>query len=177
MPILRDQEVLIKDAKVYDAKVFLTWWENPELKRQGFSRALHQNLELLQARLQAQQTSFAREGLWLIEVNRKAVGELYHRVKDKEAFVMIRLNEPALQGLGYGTKAMTLLLGYLFQTHAIDGVQSEVNIHHAYAQKLYERLSFKPLGVKAKAYVDASGTLQDAITYRLDRTVWHANKG
>lgn len=178
MPQFRLGELLIRDARIYDSKQLLSWWTDGRvMAHAGFPKGLKTSLEAIQARLEKQQTNFESDGLWMIEHKRQPIGEMHHRLKGEAASIGIKLCVPEIQGQGLGPQATKLLMTYLFERLKVNVINVDTNVNNVHAQKMYERLGFKPLGVRAKAFVDQHGQLQDAIDYRLLKEDWLNNKG
>ncbi len=178
MPQFRDGELLIRDARIYDSKQLFTWWTDGRvMAHAGFPKGLKTTLEAIQTRLEKQQSTFIKDGLWIIEYKRQPIGEMHHRIKDDIASIGIKLCEHDMQGKGLGPQATRLLMAYLFERLQVNTIDVNTNVNNIHAQKMYERLGFKPLGVRAKAFVDDQGQLQDAIDYRFPKASWVNNKG
>lgn len=79
---------------------------------------------------------------------------------------------PSVQGEGYGTEAVSLLLDYLFRVNPAPAVYAKALPHNEASQGLLESLGFTQEG-RARKEAFWEGEYQDVILYSLLREEWH----
>lgn len=87
------------------------------------------------------------------------------------AWVSIAIGDPINRGLGYGTEAMRLLIGYAFRELSLHRLQLTVFSYNEPAIRLYEKLGFVREGVYREA-LHRDGQRHDMLLYGLLRREW-----
>jgi len=178
VPQLYAGEIIIRDARVYDAKQLVSWWSDGKvMAHASYPKGLDTSLTLTQERLEKQKDRFQKEALWIIELKQTPIGEMHHKIHGDVAKIGIKICETSHRGKGYGPKATILLIEYLFRKLGVTVIELDTHVNNIHAQKMYEKLGFTALGVRRKAFVDQLGQLQDAIDYRLTKDSWENNRG
>lgn len=71
-----------------------------------------------------------------------------------------------MQGKGYMTAAVGLILGYAFRALGLHRVQAAVLLHNEASRRVLEKSGFKPEGI-ARQYLKINGQWQDHQTYSI----------
>merc|ERR1711879_512618 len=106
----------------------------------------------------------------IIEHNQYRIGEMiYRKTADYEYEIGIKVCDFNLHSKGIGTKALTILITYLFDELNAKRIHLDTNLKNTGAQKFYERLGFKKYDTKIDVWKDQVGNMQSAIYYELDK--------
>ncbi|MEK3772155.1 GNAT family protein [Paenibacillus sp. FSL R7-0048] len=76
------------------------------------------------------------------------------------------LMDHRMQGQGYMTAAVGLVLGYAFRALGLHRVQAAILLHNEASRRVLEKSGFKPEGV-ARQYLKINGQWQDHQTYAI----------
>nr|WP_261854701.1 GNAT family protein [Clostridium folliculivorans] len=71
------------------------------------------------------------------------------------------------QEKGYGTKALKLLISYLFDNLKVEKIILDTNINNTRAQHVYEKLGFKKIATRINSFKNQLGVFQSSIDYEL----------
>jgi ribosomal-protein-alanine N-acetyltransferase len=81
------------------------------------------------------------------------------------------IGAPEARGAGYGSDAVAVLVGHLFETLAIERVGATCDVANAPSYKLLERLGFRREGTYRSALFHHAGW-HDVAVYGITRTEW-----
>lgn len=162
--------VTIRNADVRDVELLCAWWANGTvMAHAGFPNGLATDKDALKERIINQKNKIDRQ-LFVIEENNYRVGELNYRKTDEfEYEIGIKVCDFNLHSKGIGTKALTLLISYLYEKLHAKRIHLDTNLNNVGAQKFYERLGFKKYDTKIDVWKDQVGEMQSVVYYELDK--------
>ncbi|WP_345795609.1 GNAT family protein [Clostridium folliculivorans] len=88
-------------------------------------------------------------------------------MEDNIAEIGIKICDFNYQEKGYGTKALKLLISYLFDNLKVEKIILDTNINNTRAQHVYEKLGFKKIATRINSFKNQLGVFQSSIDYEL----------
>lgn len=158
--LLKHENLIIRKARVSDAKQIVAWWNNGALMAHaGFPYGLGvTDKEVINT---------INQGLLIIEIENKLIGECnYHNVADDIAEIGIKIFELDYQNHGIGKKALSMLIDWLF-SNGYSKIICDTNLLNKRAQHVYESLGFHKVGININSWKDQLGSLQSSVDYEL----------
>lgn len=170
--LLMQNNLLIRTATLEDAGQLAAWWNDGEvMAHAGFPRGLGTTQKEVSELLALDRQTVRL----MIEIDKKPAGEMcYRNLGDKMAEMGIKICEKSMQGLGYGTRLISLLISELFSSLDYEKIVLDTNLHNTRAQHVYEKLGFTRLGTRKDCWTDQLGELQSAVDYELCKLTWNA---
>lgn len=157
----------IRIATMEDAKILCKWWNDGKvMAHAGFPKGLNTSIETIEEQIRKEDDNYHR---LIIEIDTFCVGEMCYRIKDAIADIGIKICETAYQEHGYGTKALRLLIEYLFQEGRVNKIVLDTNLNNTRAQHVYENIGFQKIKVSIDAWKDQLGDLQSFVEYELPK--------
>lgn len=159
------ENLTLRDALPEDAGQLAAWWNDGSvMAHAGFPKGLGTTPEKVRQEL----GQSAERHRLILEIGGTAVGESSYRTcAPGTAEIGIKICETASQEKGYGKKFLSLLLRTLFQDLGYEKVRLDTGAENRRAQHVYERLGFRKLRVREKAFIDQLGRPMDAVDYEL----------
>lgn len=147
MAVIRGQQVLLREITRQDADVIARWpkFTEPDLQWANFDLRTPQEKDLW---FRQEQGDFTRLRLAVARPGGAIIGLVSLRDIDYRrgsATLGIRLSAGQV-GQGYGTDAISALLGYAFGALGLKRVNLDVAQHNARAQRCYEKCGFAVVG-------------------------------
>lgn len=149
--IASGRRVLIRHLGRHDLKRIKTWFRNPELVSLAFG------IEGTPEMLQKIANEYYREIFWwqknalaIDTAGGETIGFMKYSVREDHevhAKVGILIGERPYWEHGYGTEAMRMLLGYLFDTVKVDRVELDTACFNQRAQRSFEKCGFRRMGI------------------------------
>ncbi|MBR4331935.1 MAG: GNAT family N-acetyltransferase [Clostridia bacterium] len=160
--------ILLRNAEQADAAQLAAWWnDGAVMAHAGFPLGLGTTPEKIAADL-ASDSDGARRRL-ILAYKDKPIGEMNFRMLENGAAeIGVKICEAAYQERGIGRKALSMLIGELFQ-RGCGKIVLDTNLNNARAQHVYESLGFQKTGVRFDSWTDQLGRLQSAVDYELTR--------
>lgn len=164
------EDVTIRSSEVRDVELLCAWWANGTvMAHAGFPNGLKTDKDKLKELIINQKDQLDVQRL-IIEHNQYRIGEMiYRKTADYEYEIGIKVCDFNLHSKGIGTKALTILITYLFDELNAKRIHLDTNLKNTGAQKFYERLGFKKYDTKIDVWKDQVGNMQSAIYYELDK--------
>lgn len=170
---LKNNDLVIREATYLDAEQLCSWWENGKIMAHaGFPNGIRTDIDVLRNNLRQNKENFKT---LIIEINSKPVGEMNFRIEAKIAEIGIKICNFSYHEKGYGTKALKILISYLFDEMNVDKIILDTNLTNTRAQHVYENLNFKKVDVKINSWTNQLGELQSSINYELTKDLFCKN--
>ena len=165
---LEYQEIVLRNAEENDAAQLAAWWnDGAVMAHAGFPLGLGTTPEKIAENI-ASDSDGTRRRL-ILEYQGKPIGEMSFRILENGAAeIGIKICEAAYQERGLGRKALSMMIGELFQ-RGCGKIILDTNLNNTRAQHVYELLGFQKMGVRYDAWTDQLGRLQNAVDYELTR--------
>lgn len=156
----------IRNAEARDAAQLARWWnDGAVMAHAGFPLGLGTTAEKVAEDLQKDREETRRR--LILEWEQKPVGEMSYRILEgKTAEIGIKICEKAYQERHLGRRALSMLIGELFQ-RGCGKIVLDTNLNNTRAQHVYEKLGFQKMGVQYDAWTDQLGVKQSAVDYAL----------
>ena len=160
MRIVKDN-LIIRTAEVADVPYLGKWWrDGAVMAHAGFPLGLQITDEEIVRAL--------RPGLLIIEVDGTLAGEMSYRdAGDQTAEIGIKICVADMQDKGNGTKLLNMLICYLFTQLGFRRIVLDTNVANIRAQRVYERIGFRNIGVSVDSWRNQLGQPQSSINYEL----------
>lgn len=169
---LKSDGITVRLASLKDAASLYRWWNDGEIMAHaGFPLGLGVSEEEIaeQIKRNSQENS-----LLIVELNEKPVGEMNYRfLNSKKAEIGIKICESVYQNRGAGSKALKLLIHYLFVERGCSKIVLDTNVQNLRAQHVYKKLGFAEAGRRMDCWKDQMGRLQSAVDFELLRKNYH----
>lgn len=165
---LVNENLIIRDATINDAKCLCDWWSDGAImEHAGFPNGIYTDINELINKLKNQNNNSKR---LIIEINSSPMGEMSYNIDNKIAEIGIKICNFNYQEKGYGTKAIRMLIHYLFNVMNVSKVVLDTNLKNTRAQHVYEKLGFKKINTRIDAWKNQIGELQSSVYYELLET-------
>lgn len=162
---LKNNELVIRHATISDVQTLCKWWADGKvMAHAGFPNGVYTDSEKLKNSI-INETDAARS--IIIEVNNKSIGEMNYSIKDNIAEIGIKICDFSYQEKGYGTKALKMLIAYLFDDLKAEKIVLDTNLNNIRAQHVYEKLGFKKIATRINSFKNQLGVFQSSIDYEL----------
>jgi len=89
--------------------------------------------------------------------------------KDDVSEIGIKICDFFYQEKGYGTKAIKMLIIYLFDELKVKKIILDTNLNNTRAQHVYEKIGFKKVAVQNNSWKNQIGVLQSSVDYELKK--------
>lgn len=167
----KSDDISIRTAVNDDAGYLLDWWNDGEIMAHaGFPDGLGISREEIEKKIQA---CGPEKSILIIEAGGVPVGEMnYKRMDEERVDIGIKICNSHRRNAGIGTKAIGLLLSFLFEEEGYPVVILDTNLTNTGAQRFYERIGFSRLGVRYDSWTDQNGRSQSAVDYELSVEKW-----
>lgn len=164
---IKNDNLVLRHATVDDVQILCDWWSDGKIMAHaGFPNGIHTDADKLMEKIKNETDTSRR---LMIEIDSDRVGEMSYRIQEDEAEIGIKICDFSYQEKGYGTKALKMLIGYLFRGINVQKIILDTNLNNTRAQHVYERIGFKKVGVRIDSWRDQLGVLQSVVDYELRR--------
>jgi RimJ/RimL family protein N-acetyltransferase len=162
---LKNDNLVLRYATVDDAQILCDWWSDGKvMAHAGFPNGVHTDVNKLIDSIK-NETYISRR--LIIEIDSNRVGEMSYGIEDEVAEIGIKICEFSYQDKGYGTKALKMLIGYLFEEIKAQKIILDTNLDNTRAQHVYEKIGFRKVTVRTNSWKNQLGVLQSSIDYEL----------
>lgn len=148
--IAAGERIVIRHLGRQDLKKIKDWFKNTELVSLAFGlQAAPDTLHRIADDYYREIFWWQKNALAIDTVQGEMIGFLKYTLREDHevhAKVGILIGEPAHWAHGYGTEAMTLFLGYLFDVRKVDRVELDTADFNGRAQRSFEKCGFKRMG-------------------------------
>lgn len=175
--IAAGERVLVRYLGRHDLKKIKAWFRNPELVSLAFG------VQGEPEALQKIADDYYREIFWwqknamaIDTIAGECIGFLKFNIREDieiHAKVGILIGDPAYWAHGFGTEAMNLLLGYLFDTRNVDRVELDTANFNTRAQRAFEKSGFHRMGTFTEISFQ-DGRASEKIWMSLDRETYRS---
>lgn len=173
--------IVLRSATLEDASRLNAWWnDGAVMAHAGFPRGLGQSLpETQQVILQYQDKL---DQLCIIEVDGQPIGEMSYRIHQNEANPGWKICDSSYQNRGLGRRMIWMTFAHLFEDKALNLAMPirrifwDTNLSNTRAQRVYETLGARRLGVRENCWTDQLGQKQSAVDYDLTREMYEGLK-
>lgn len=163
---LKDGDLVIRHATADDVQILCHWWSDGKvMAHAGFPNGIHTDAEKLMDKI-VNETDMARR--LIIEINLKRVGEMCYTIEDSVAEIGIKICDFTYHEKGYGTRALKMLINYLFNEMKVYKIVLDTNLNNRRAQHVYEKIGFKKVAIRIDCWEDQLRVLQSAVDYELN---------
>lgn len=157
----------IRIATIQDAKILCNWWNDGKvMAHAGFPKGLGTNEEEIIKLIQQQDGNMRR---LILEIDLSPVGEMSYRINNNIAEIGIKICDFTYQEKGFGTKAIKMLIKYLFLQQDVDKIILDTNLKNVRAQHVYEKMGFNKVRVNQDVWKDQLGDLQSSVDYEMEK--------
>ena len=162
----------IRDALPDDAEQLCIWWNDGKvMANAGFPKGLNLTADEIRKDLATDSDETHRRHV--IEFKSKPIGEMNYRNKGNGvAEIGIKICDTAHHGKGLGTMLLSMFIDELFTYYDYKKIILDTNTKNKRAQRVYEKLGFKMVGVRENAWRDQLGEMQSATHYELTKEHW-----
>lgn len=160
------ENLVIRNATAEDAPLLCQWWNDGSvMAHAGFPNGLHTTAEEISQSLMLDSDETYRR--LIIEVHNIPVGEMSFRNKGSAvAEIGIKICDETMQGKGYGTIFLKLLISGLF-SNGYQKIILDTNLNNTRSQHVYEKLGFHKLRTNCNSWTNQLGELQSSVDYEL----------
>lgn len=107
----------------------------------------------------------------IIEADGKPIGEMsYSNKGNRVAEIGIKICDNTMQGRGYGTRLLCMLIDVLFYEQRYEKIILDTNLENARAQHVYEKIGFRKVSISHNSWKDQLGRPQSSVEYELTET-------
>lgn len=164
---LKNENLIIRQANENDAHVLCKWWSDGKIMAHaGFPNGLKTDINKLIDKLNKESDNKKR---LMMVINNKRVGEMSYKIDDNIAEIGIKICNFNYQEKGYGSKAINMLIKYLFDNMKVNKIILDTNSNNKRAQHVYEKIGFKKTKVKLNSWKDQLGIMQSVVYYELSK--------
>jgi Acetyltransferases, including N-acetylases of ribosomal proteins len=162
---LKNDDLVIRQTTSEDIEILCNWWSDGKvMTHAGFPNGVHTDVNVLMKRIE---NGSDADRILIIEIGDKRVGEMSYRTNDCVSEIGIKICDFSYQEKGYGTKALNMLIRYLFNEIKVNKVILDTNLNNARAQHVYEKIGFRKLGVHIDSWTNQLGVLQSFVDYEM----------
>lgn len=162
---LTNGTLTIRKATVDDAQRLCDWWsDGAVMAHAGFPNGVYTDINKLIERLQSSKENSKR---LIIEIDTIPVGEMSYHIDNKVAEIGIKICNLKYQEKGYGTRALRMLISYLFHELEVEKIILDTNLNNKRAQHVYKKIGFRIINIRNNACSNQVGELQSFIDYEL----------
>ena len=158
--LLAHDNLCIRHATTDDATLLAIWWNDGRIMAHvGFPNGLNTSASEIATSLNTDNDSMRRQ--LIIMLANIAIGEMGYRfVKHHTVDIGIKICNFSKQNSGVGTKALTLLITYLFEGLHVKKIILNTNLENKRAQHVYEKLGFQKIRIAHNNWQDQLGNYQ-----------------
>jgi len=169
MLIIQDN-LTIRNAAADDAPLFGKWWRDGKvMAHAGFPNGLSITDGEIAKSLAKDSDEKGRR--LVLEVDSLPIGEMnYRNLGGGKAEIGIKICDFSMQGKGYGSRFIRMLIDVLFSDYGCEKIILDTNLNNTRAQHVYEKLGFRKVGENINAWQDQLGEWQSSVDYELNRT-------
>lgn len=162
---LKNDSLIIRHATIDDVQVLCHWWSDGKvMAHAGFPNGINTDVYELMDKIRNEDNT-ARS--LIIEIGNNRVGEMSYRTKDNISEIGIKICDFFYQEKGYGTKALKMLIEYLFNEMKVEKIILDTNLNNTRAQHVYEKIGFTKVVVRINSWENQLGVLQSSVDYEL----------
>ena len=164
---LKINNLIVRPANENDAQILCHWWSDGKIMAHaGFPNGIQTNIDELIYKL-SKETDIARR--LIIEIDLNEVGEMCYHIENSIADIGIKICDSSYLEKGYGTKAIRMLIRYLFDDMKVKKIVLDTNLNNTRAQHVYEKIGFVKTNVRLDSWKNQLGFLQSTVDYELFR--------
>jgi len=162
---LENDNLVVRYATTDDAQILCDWWSNGEvMAHAGFPNGVHTDVNELMDKIKNENDTSRR---LIIEIDSNRVGEMSYRTKDDVSEIGIKICDFFYQEKSYGTKALKMLISYLFNEMKVQKIILDTNLNNTRSQHVYEKIGFIKIAVRINSWENQLGVLQSCVDYEL----------
>lgn len=162
---LKKENLVVRPTNENDAQILCEWWSDGKvMAHAGFPNGIQTDIDELIDKL-SKETDNSR--LLIIEIGSNRIGEMSYQIKENVAEIGIKICNFTYQERGYGTKAIKMLIRYLFDDMKVSKIVLDTNLENIRAQYVYEKIGFKKINIRVDSWKDQLGVLQSTVDYEL----------
>jgi len=163
--IASKDNLAIRLTTMEDAPLLCIWWNDGKvMKHAGFPNGLNTNMNNIIEQIREEDDNHHR---LIIEIASNPVGEMNFRITNNFTEIGIKICDFSYQEKGYGTKAIKLLIEYLFWERNVQKIILDTNLKNTRAQHVYEKIGFVKVRINIDAWQDQVGVMQSFVEYEL----------
>lgn len=164
---LKNDNLVLRHATVDDVQILCDWWSDGKvMAHAGFPNGVHTDANKLMDKIK-NETDFSRR--LIIEIDSNRVGEMSYVIEDDVAEIGIKICDFSYQEKGYGTKALKMLIGFLFEKMKVQKIVLDTNLNNTRAQHVYQKIGFIKAAVRINSWKNQIGVLQSSVDYELKK--------
>src|SRR5690554_6411552 len=159
--IITKDNLTIRSAEQKDAIILTMWWNDGNvMEHAGFPLGINQSIPTTIKQINRNKDIHSQ--LCIIEVDNKRIGEINYKIEGKVAEIGIKICDFNYHNQGIGTKALKLLIKYLFENFNIDKIVLDTNLKNKRAQHVYEKIGFVKVRVREHSWKNQLGEVQSS---------------
>lgn len=166
---IKNDNLLIRAATIYDAEILCRWWNNGKImEHAGYPNGLNTTVEKISNDLLNDNDKHRR---LIIELDNSPIGEMSYRTpSDGVAEIGIKICDFTKQENGLGTKYLKMLMSYLFMEIGYNKIILDTNLNNKRAQHVYEKIGFRKVRENIDAFKNQLGELQSSVDYEMTKS-------
>ena len=171
--LINNENLTIRNAIATDAELLCVWWNDGKvMAHAGFPNGLNTTIDEIRDSLVNDTDDTHRRHI--IEFKGKPIGEMNYRNKGNGiAEIGIKICDYTQREKGLGTILLSMFIDALFDVYGYNKIILDTNTNNERAQHVYEqKLGFKIVRVREKAWCDQLGDMQSFIDYELTKADW-----
>ncbi|HEY5586604.1 MAG TPA: GNAT family protein [Ruminiclostridium sp.] len=162
---LKNDSLVVRHATIDDVQVLCDWWSDGKvMAHAGFPNGISTDVDELMDKIKNQNDTVGR---LIIEINSNRVGEMSYQTKANVSEIGIKICDFSYQEKGYGTKALKMLIEYLFNEMEVRKIILDTNLNNTRAQHVYEKIGFTKVAVRINSWENQLGVSQSSVDYKL----------
>ncbi|MDF2942875.1 MAG: hypothetical protein K0S01_1733 [Herbinix sp.] len=169
--IAQKDNLAIRLVTTEDAVILCKWWNDGAImEHAGFPNGLNTNEDKIIEQIMNEEDNHRR---LIIEIDSNPVGEMNFRITNNIAEIGIKICNCTYQEKGHGSKAIKLLIEYLFLDKKVQKIVLDTNLKNTRAQHVYEKIGFTKVRVNMNAWQDQIGVMQSVVDYELHKEEYY----
>jgi RimJ/RimL family protein N-acetyltransferase len=167
---IQKDNLVIRDATQADAHILGNWWRDGTIMAHaGFPHGLNVSDQEIASSLSTDADDTRRR--LIIEADGKPIGEMSYRNKgNRVAEIGIKICDSTMQGQGYGTRLLRMLIDVLLYEQKYEKITLDTNLENTRAQHVYEKIGFRKVSINHNSWKDQLGHPQSSVEYELTET-------
>ncbi len=171
--------ITIRSSNPSDVEQLVLWWSSGKvMAHAGFPKGIKTDKRKLKEEIiKASLSEFPDLDRLIILIDKKPIGEMNYRLKSENVYeIGIKICDFDYHNKGIGSKAMGLLMEYLFDDRNAEKIILDTNLNNTGAQRFYERLGFKKVSINVNSWKNQLGELQSSVDYEINKENYYSYK-
>ncbi|MEG1256564.1 GNAT family protein [Clostridium sp.] len=180
------RDIVIRQIELGDEEYLYKWWNDGEFMGHAtLSYGTLQSKDTIKAGIEREISNselYPRNKRFIIckKNGMVPIGEMNYcdwDSRNQKCELGIKVCETSEQGKGYGKESLSLFIDFMFKFLNLNKIELTTMKDNYRAQKLYELLGFKTIGIVREGYFDSrAGEFSDVVYMDLLKREWHKLK-